>query len=471
MRTVYNFPLIVSGISIAMPVVSQQHSEQESKRPDIVIYMADDLGTRDIGPYNNRFVKTPNLDALRTESMLFHQAFSASPTSVPARSALFTGKYPHKNGAHVNRMPVRDNMKSMVQYFNDEGYQVAIAGKLHVGPREVFKFDYIPGSNRREPGTEGLKGMFSDLYLSPVNKWLHERDDTRPLVLIIADHCTHMTWPLNPEYTNKDVEVPPFFVDTPTIRRLLTRYYTDITKMDRNVGELMDILKKNEMTENTIMMFTADQGPQLPFGKWTLYDYGVQVPLMIRWPGNVAPGSQTDALVSHVDIVPTLLDILGAKIPEDLDGQSFYPVLNSSGKSRREMVFAAHNGDKFHDQSPTRMLRTTKYKYIVNLKPDAPSKKAPRPGWVKLVETNSHAKMIVDRLNERPMEELYDIENDRYEMKNLAHLEQYRDILDRFREEMKALRNEQGDIGNRWEEDLKRLPAGHEPNPLVPYDF
>lgn len=468
MKTIYHFPLVVSGITFAIPVVSQQ---QESKQPNIVIFMADDLGVWDIGPYGNRSVKTPNLDVFCSESMLFHQAFSVAPTSGPARSALYTGKYPHKNGAHVNRMPVRDNVKSLVHYFNGEGYQVAIAGKLHVGPRKVFPFDYILGSNRREPGTEGLKGMFTDLYLRPVDKWLRERDDDRPLILIVADHCTHMTWPLNPEYTRNGVEVPPFLVDTPATRKLLARYYTDITKMDANVGELMEILKKNRMDDNTIMMFTADQGPQLPFGKWTLYDYGVQVPFIVRWPNHITPGSHTDALVSHVDIIPTLLEIVGAEMPDDLDGRSFYQVLKSPDGPHRETVFAANNGDKFHDQSPTRMLRTSRYKYIVNLRPDAPSRKQPRAEWIEQAMTDLHAKMIVDRLNERPAEELYDIENDRYEMTNLAYSEQHRRILEKFRKEMEIIRSEQGDIGDRWEDDLKKLPTDNKPNPLVPYEF
>lgn len=460
------------GIFIALTAfLFPLYGQDKNLHPNIVIYIADDLGVWDIGSYGNRSVKTPNLDALERESMLFRQAFAASPTSTPARSALFTGQYPHKNGAHVNRMPVRDNVKSIVQYFNEEGYQVAIAGKLHVGPREVFQFDYILGSNRREPGTEGLKGMFTDLYLSPVDEWLSKRDNDIPLVLIISDHCTHMTWPLNPEYSKDEVEIPPFFVDTQGTRRLLTRYYTDITKMDKNVGDMMKMLQKHRLVDNTILMFTADQGPQLPFGKWMLYDYGVQVPFMIRWPNHIISGSRTDALVSHVDIIPTLLEVLGAKIPDNLNGQSFYDVLRSPDKPHRKMVFSSHNGDKFHDQSPTRMLRTSKYKYIVNLRPNAPSRKKPLPEWKKLAKTDSHAKFIVARLNQRPVEELYDLENDRYELYNLAHLEQYQQIVETFRKEMEAIRNNQGDIGDRWEDDLKKLPADNKPNPVVPYNF
>lgn len=449
------------------------YGQKSQQRPNLVMYVADDLGVWDIGPYGNDSVKTPHLDALREESMLFEQAFSASPTCTPARSALLTGLYPHKNGAHVNRMPVRDNIKSIAWYFNHVGYKVAIAGKLHVGPREAFAFEYVEGTNLRESGTEGLKGMFTDLYLSPVDEWLGNNNGKQPFVLLIMDHCTHMTWPLNPKYTNKTVKIPPFFVDTKDTRRLLARYYTDITKMDNNVGDVMNMLEKHKLTENTIMMFTADQGPQLPFGKWTLYDYGLQVPLMVRWPGYVKPGSKTDALVSHIDFIPTLLEAVGETVPDGIDGKSFYHVLKDPHKEHRETVFAAHNGDKFHDKSPTRMLRTDKYKYIVNLDPKAPvsNGKKPRGSWVKKANTDKHAKIIVDRLNQRPVEELYDIENDRFELNNLAHLEEYQELLKYFRKQMATIRNDQGDVGDNWKEDMNKLPTDNKPNPLVPYQF
>ncbi|NGF55744.1 sulfatase [Parapedobacter sp. SGR-10] len=444
---------------------------QSVRRPNIILYIADDLGAWDIPAYGNDKVKTPNLDRLRKESMLFDQAFATSPTCGPARSALFTGLLPHRNGAHVNRLAVRDRIQSMVHYFNNAGYRVAIAGKLHVGPQESFPFEYIVGSNRREPGTEGKKGMFSDLYLEPVDQWLGGYDGEKPFVLIVADHCTHMTWPLNPAYTNESVAIHPFHVDTRDTRRLLTRYYTDITKMDDNIGDMMKILDKHKLSDKAIMLFTADQGPQLPFGKWTLYDYGVQVPLLVRWPGQVKAGSHTKALVSHVDIVPTLLDAIGAPIPTNIDGTSFYKVLRDPGQSHREMVFALSNGDKDHDKSPVRMLRTSKYKYIVNLEPNEPASKGKdlRKSWIELAKTDAHAKQVVDRLNERSSEELYDLENDRFEMINLAHLPKYKQVLEDFRKKMNAIRQVQGDVGDSWKEDLKRLPVAPGPNPLVPY--
>lgn len=449
------------------------YGQQQAKRPNIVIYVADDLGAWDIGSYGNKSVKTPNLDRLAGESMQFNQAFAAATTCVPARSALFTGLYPHRNGAHVNRMAVREQVKSITHYFKDAGYRIAIAGKLHIGAPENFPFEYIPGTNRREPGTEGKSGMFTDLYLPPVDEWLAGYDGDKPFVLIIADHSTHVTWPQNPAYTPDQIAIHPFHVDTRDTRRMLTRYYTDITKLDDNVGNAENILKKHKLQDNTIMLFTADQGPQLPFGKWTVYDYGVQVPLLIRWLGKVRQGSRTEALVSHVDIIPTLLEAVGAKAPADIDGKSFLEVLKDPGQSHHEAVFANHNGDKSHDQSPMRMLRTGRYKYIANIELGKPVSKGkqPRASWVKLAETDAHAKMIVDRMNQHPAEELYDLQNDHYELKNLAGLPEYQALLKDFRKQMETFRTQQGDVGDNWKEDLKRLPDSPGPNPLVPYTF
>jgi len=449
------------------------YAQSKMDRPNIVLYLADDLGTMDIGPYGNKHVKTPNLDKLSQKSILFNQAFSTATTCAPSRSALFTGLYPQRNGSHSNRVAVRDTVKSIVQYFVNEGYRVAIAGKLDVGPRQVFPFEYIPGTNRREPGTEGKKGMFPDLYLEPVDKWFADRDPSLPFLLIVSDHSTHMSWPLHPEYTAENVNIPPFHVDTKDTRQLRARYYTDITKLDYNVGETMKMLERHQLEDNTIVLFTADQGPQLPFGKWTLYDYGVQVPLIVSWPGHVKKKSKTDALVSHVDIIPTLLEMVGGKVPEGIDGQSFYSAVKDPNQSHRESVFANHNGDKFYDQSPSRMLRTSSYKYIVNLEPEMPASagKKPYPSWIKKAEMDAKAKVVVDRLNQRPAEELYDLKADRYEMKNLAGLPKYKKLIEGFRKQMEVVRNAQGDIGDNWKKDLENLPADNKPNPLIPYQF
>src|SRR5690606_7354527 len=122
-------------------------------------------------------------------------------------------------------------------------------------------------------------------------------------------HSPHVVWPETPTYQSGEVDIPPIHIDTDDTRRARARYYTDVTKMDANVGRLMDLLDKHGLATGSVLMFTADQGPQWAFGKWGLYDYGVRVPFMVRWPGQVRAGIRTEALVSQVDILRTMLEI------------------------------------------------------------------------------------------------------------------------------------------------------------------
>lgn len=455
--------------------------DAQNQRPNIVLFIADDLGITDIGPYGNKSVRTPNLDRLANESLLFKQAFAAAPTCAPSRMSMYTGLYPQRHGAVGNEMGVYDQVLSIVQYFKPLGYKVAIAGKLHVGPLKVFDFEQVKGSNRREPGTEGLKGMFPDLYMNPVGEWLSQQDKKTPFVLIVADHSPHVTWPLKPTYKPGEVSIPPQLIDTRQTRELMTRYYTDISKMDSNLGTLLQQLKENNHDKNTLFLFTADQGPQWPFGKWTLYDYGIKAPLMIRWPGHVKAGGTTDALVSQVDLLPTLLDVVKGIQPVNIDGKSFYQVLQNPGKSHRGIVYASHSGDKMNNRSVIRMLRTNRFKYILNLtsadqyarsNPDDVNVKQIPNDWFAAADKDNKAAATMWRLVHQPREELYDIQKDPHELVNLANNGEYKDTVASFRKQMASFRLAQSDTANRWKEELNQIPQKVDGKKLIaPYSF
>lgn len=452
----------------------------QTSRPNIVLFIADDLGVTDIGSYGNKSVRTPNLDRLGKESLLFNQAFATAPTCAPSRMSMYTGLFPQKHGAVGNEMGVYNEVSSIVQYFKPLGYKVAIAGKLHVGPQTVFDFEQVKGSNRREPGTEGLKGMFSDLYMDPVGDWLVEQKSDTPFVLIVADHSPHVTWPLKPTYEASEVSVPPQLIDTRQTRELMSRYYTDISKMDKNLGILLQQLKKYNYDKNTLFLFTADQGPQLPFGKWTLYDYGIRVPLMMRLPGKIKAGETTDALVSHVDLLPTLLEVVQGTIPVGIDGKSFYNVLENPESGHRENIYASHSGDKMNNRSVIRMLRTRKYKYILNLtsddlysrsNPDDVNVKQIPNDWFEASDKNQKDAATMWRLVHKPREEFYDIKEDPNELVNLANNKDYKETMASFRIQMEALRRGQGDTGSRWKEELNHIPKAPNKKSVAPYSF
>lgn len=472
--------VVPSVVSLALP--PPKPNAAQATLPNIVLFIADDLGVNDISPYGNQVVKTPNLDRLSTESLRFTHAFAGSPTCGPSRSTILTGLMPFQHGAHGNHSGVKENTQSIVQYLQPLGYKVAIAGKLHVGPEKVFAFERISKTNVPEPGFEKKPGLHYDLNMDPVDTWLSKQKSDQPFVLIVADHSPHVVWPEQSTYDPAEVDIPSVHVDTEETRKSRARYYEDITKMDRNVGRLLGSLEKHNLSENTMLVFTADQGPQWPFAKWSLYDDGIRVPLMIRWPGQVKPGSQTDAMVSQVDLLPTFVEIAGGNAPENIDGKNFLPVLKGEKDTHRDVVFASHTGDGMMNRSPSRMLRTRRYKYILNLAPESVyhthmDKAKDHDGgreywnsWVEKAKTDQHATAVLQRYYHHPAEELYDIETDPHEIHDLAADSTYAEIITRYRKQMAAWRQSQGDFET-GPEQIKPPAPSKGKAPVAPYVF
>jgi uncharacterized sulfatase len=361
--------------------------------------------------------------------MRFDAAFAASPTCTPSRSALYTGLYPMRNGAHANHSVIKDGVRTLPQYMGELGYRVVLAGKTHIGPRAAFPFEYLADSNVMPPGKNHV--LWTDLNTGAVEKLLAEHDKSKPLCLIVCSHSPHVYWPENDGYDPAKLTLPPYLLDTGATRAALCRYFTDVTWMDKQLGEVLDSLSKHGYADNTMFIYTADQGAQFPFAKWNLYDAGIRVPLLIRWPGVTRPRAVTDQLVSLVDLLPTMIEAGGGAAPDDLDGISLLGELHTPLQKLHEAVYAAHTGDGQMNRSPMRCVRTRQYKFILNLAPDAPFKShisdAAGPdgkdyweSWVARAEHgDAPAKVLVDRYRHRPPEELYQIETDPYEQTNL----------------------------------------------------
>lgn len=434
-------------------------AQQKSERLNVVIFIADDLGRNDIGPYGNRVVKTPNLDQLAKKAMVFNQAFATSPTCAPSRASIHTGLMPFRHGAHANHTGINDGVKTLPTYLKAEGYQVGFAGKLHLGPMENYPFDLIEGTNVREPGHENDGVLWTDLKLDPVDKWLKDKSTKQePFVLVVNDHSPHVIWPEAAEYDPDEIDVPSFHIDTDATRKSRARYYTDITKMDKNVGKLRESIIKHGLSDNTIFIFTADQGPQWAFGKWNLYDYGIQVPLMVHYPGKTKQHTENEELISLTDILPTLIEIAQGDAPKSIDGKSFLGLLSGEKTTHKESIFASHTGDGTMNRTPMRMVRTKRYKYILNLAPKeiyhthidkAKDHDGGRKYWdswrEKSFEGSSGAAEVLWRYHNRPAEELYDIKKDPKERNNLAFNPHYKVLLKNFREKVEVWRESQND--------------------------
>jgi arylsulfatase A-like enzyme len=269
----------------------------------------------------------------------------------------------------------------------------------------------------------------------------------------------------NDGYDPKTIELPPYFLDTPETRAVRCKYYTDVSHMDAQLGDVLASLQRHGFDDKqTLFVFTADQGAQWPFSKWNLYDAGIRTPLLVRWNGKIKPETTTDTLVSLVDLLPTMLNVAGAvdQLTPKLDGQSFLPVLLGQSNGHHDAVFASNTGDKDMNRSPMRAVRTARFKYIVNLLPNAPFKCHISDGaaadglvywksWEVLATTDTRAKQVIDRYRHRPAEELYDVQTDPYELHNLVEDPAHADHLMRLRNLLHDWRVQQG-------EDLSRVP-------------
>ncbi len=473
--------MVLAGVT--SPAFGQQQARAEQGRPNIVLFVADDLGANDIGPYGNKVVRTPNLDKLAKQSLQFSCAFASSPTCAPSRASIYTGQMPFRHGAHANHTGVREGVRTLPVYMQPLGYRVALAGKLSIGPMSAYPFELIHHSNVPEPGHEKQGVLWTDLNMEPVDRWLGEASGRKdPFVLFVNDHSPHVIWPENPAYDPAKLDVPLKHIDTDDTRKSRARYYTDISKMDGNVGKLLESLEKYGLSDNTIVIFTCDQGPQWAFGKWNLYDYGIRVPLLIRWPGVIQGGKKTDALVSLADLLPTAVEAAGGTAPnepQEIDGRSLIALLKGKVKQHRDEVFASHTGDGKINQAPMRMIRTSRYKYILNLAPEIPytthidlakdhdGGRQYWPSWVVRSFETEQAAWVMWRYHNRPAEELYDVQADPDETCNLAADPQYGALIETFRTQMAAWRQQQGD----HEKGVYQESLQNAKKPEIPYIF
>ncbi|MCX7045919.1 MAG: sulfatase [Candidatus Sumerlaeota bacterium] len=434
-----------------------------ASKPNIIFILSDDHGQEFSGCYGNKAVQTPNLDALAKEGIRFTRVFAATPTCTPSRSTIFTGLYPARHGAMGNHTDCKPGLKSLPIYLKALGYRVALVNKSDVRPKKVFDFEYITAQLKTAPDQirkyrgEGIDTARVDQLLAD-----HVKTNAgQPLCLVLGDSSPHVVWENNKTYDPAALPIPPNMVDTPKTRAALANYFQDITTLDRRVGETLSSLKRHGMENNTLVIYSSDQGPEWPHCKWTLYDTGLRVPFIARWPGVIKPGSTCDALLSYVDLLPTLVEIAGGEPPRDIDGRSFKDALLGKSSRFREEIYATHTGDGTMNMFPQRCVRDARYKYILNLHPDRlwtthftkvdgipNSHKEVWDTWVEKARTDAGAAKLVNLIERHSAEELYDTEADPYELKNLAANPECKPVLEKMREQLKRWRAEQGDVAD-----------------------
>jgi N-sulfoglucosamine sulfohydrolase len=422
-------------------------------RPNVLIVIADDCGYNDLPLFGGQNVKTPRIDRLAESGMTFDNAYLSIAMCNPCRTELYTGFYPARNGSCWNHSAARPGTESIVHHLGDLGYRVGLTGKKHVGPPESFPFEKVLGC---ELSCVSQTAKFDEKGM----KEFMTRSDDGPFCLVVALVVPHSPWTVgNPEnFDQKDLKLPPNIADTPETRSDFAKYLAEIEVLDQHVGRTLDALEKTGKADNTIVIFTSEQGSQFPGNKWTNWNTGVHTGFIVRWPGKVKAGGRTGAVIQFADVLPTLIQAVGGDAASGgFDGSSFLPVLKGDTEKHREYAYFMHNNIPEGPPYPIRAVTDGRYHYIRNLAPDAiyiekhvmgqMKWHAYWPTWVFDTTFSPRTNMLVNRFLHRPAEQFYRVDEDPYEMTNLADGPAYADAKKRLSAELDRWMNDQGDPG------------------------
>lgn len=412
------------------------------------------MAAEDCGAYGHPNIRTPHIDRLAREGMLFERAFLTCSSCSPSRASLLTGSYPHQTGAQRLHMPLPVEQIIFPELLRDAGYHTASIGKWHLGTAAQKKLDRVSAN------------------LADWRKVFDERPAGRPFFLWLASYDPHRPYGernVARRHRPEDAVVPPYLPDAPETRRDLADYYDEIARFDGLVGEVLEELDRRALAENTFVLFLSDNGRPFPRCKTTVYDSGIRTPWIVRRPGEVRAGTRTASLISAIDLAPTLLDLAGVDAPSTMTGKSFRPILDDPHAEIREHVFAEHDWHDFDDHQ--RAVRTVRFKYIRTAYPDVPltppADAVRSPTFQAMRRLRDEGKLTVERSicfrAPRPAEELYDLDSDPFELRNLAASAEHRAKLERLR-----------DVLDRWERETgdrvpeRRTPDGFDRETGVP---
>jgi N-sulfoglucosamine sulfohydrolase len=445
-------------------------------RPNILWILIEDASP-DIGAYGDRYARTPRLDRLAQEGVRFTRAFSTAPVCAPSRSTLFAGMYASSIGTlHMRSTGVPPPyVKGVGEYLRAAGYFTLNRSKT----------DYNLSATPTEDNNGGFLSQTVPLGVwdesGPQAHWRH-RAAGQPFFAVISPQVTHESrlFRSADEFAKEAVHLkvadrhdpagavlPPYYPDTPVARANWARYYDAWTEVDGQIADLLAELDRDGLTNNTIVFFASDHGRGFPRAKRWVYDSGIRVPFIVRWPGHLAAGSVREDLISFIDLPPTTLSLAGVAVPKHFQGQIF---LGPDAARARDYVYV--HRDRMDTVPDTiRAVRGPRYKYIRNFHPELPY--AQRLDYAEQVPMlQEWRRAFADGLLRgpqlqffapaKPREELYDTDTDPHEVKNLADLPAERPRLDTMRAALDRWMKETGDLGLVPEAELKARmrPAG-----------
>ena len=469
-------PAFGIGVASMLAVnMTAQQPQKIQKQPNILWISTEDISPR-LGCYGDKVAKTPNLDRLAAQGAMYTNVFTTAGISAPVRSAMITGMYQTSIGCmHMRTTSYRrsvDNpieftavpphyVKAFTEYMRVAGYYCTNNSKTDY----QFSKDPVPASIWDECGRAA--------------HYKNRPDKSQPFFAVFNWTGTHesQNWDISNVKTDpKKVIVPPYYPDNEIIRINIAKSYDNIARLDSVVGLLISELERAGELDNTIIFFWGDHGDGLPRGKRWLYDSGLNIPLIIKYPGKIKPGTIDDRMISSIDFGPTVLSMAGIPVPSHMQG---IPFLGDQVGSPRDAVFAARDRvDESYDM--IRSVRTKNYLYVRNFYPNEPF-----PIWVPYLSNMPIYKEMLrlDAENKltppqkswmaytRPPEELYDVKADPYQINNLVNDVKLKPVLENLRKRQKEWTIETGDMGHMNEPEMieRMWPGGKQPVTDIPY--
>jgi len=463
------------GISAASLLAANVAGQQVQKQPNILWISTEDLSPH-LGCYGDKVARTPNIDRLASQGIRYTNVFTTAAISAPCRAGIITGMYQTSIGCmHMRTTSYRrgvDNpleftavpphyVKAFTEYMRTAGYYCTNNNKTDY----QFAKDPVPASIWDE--------------CSRTAHYRSRSDKNQPFFAVFNWTGTHesQNWDISKVKTDpKSVKVPPYYPDNEIIRQNIAKMYDNIASLDSVVGVLVNELEKEGELDNTIIFFWGDHGDGLPRAKRWLYDSGLNIPLIIKFPGKAKAGTVDDRLISSIDLGPTVLSLAGEPVPAHMQG---IPFLGSQAGSPRDAVFAARDRvDESYDM--IRSVRTKNYLYIRNYYPNEPF-----PIWVpylsnmpiykEMLRLDAEGKLTGPQKSwmaySRPPEELYDVRADPFQIKNLIDDPKLNPVLEDLRKRHKEWTIETSDMGHLNEPEMigQMWPGGKQPVTDIPY--
>lgn len=466
-------PVLSLGVASLLSI--NAFGQQTQKRPNILWISTEDMSPH-LGCYGDKVAKTPNIDKLATQGIRFTNMFTTAAISAPVRAGIITGMYQTSIGCmHMRTVSYRRSaenpiaftavpphyVKAFTEYMRVAGYFCTNNSKTDY----QFAKDPVPASIWDECGKDA--------------HYRNRQDKNQPFFAVFNWVGTHesQNWNISKVKTDPSkVNVPPYYPDNQIIRKNIAKMYDNIATLDSVVGSLISELEKEGELDNTIIFFWGDHGDGLPRSKRWLYDSGLNIPLIIKYPGKQKAGTVDSRLLSSIDFGPTVLSLAGVPVPAHMQG---IPFLGDQQGEPREAVYAARDRvDESYDM--IRSVRTDRYLYIRNFYPDEPF-----PIWVpylskmpiykEMLRLDAEGKLTGPQKSwfsyTRPPEELYDVKTDPFQIKNIANDPSYKEVITIMRKRQKEWTLETGDMGHQNEPEMifRMWPGGIQPVTDVPY--